>query len=172
MRRIMATQPPDRLCAAFAALSRSDGIIVGPNWIDIATPGELARQLRCQRVTALTQGVYVATHGDPLAMRWTLSAFNRPRCAAIHRRVGHVGLPPPERLALDWSSRPRGPSFQRLVLSQASDFFRMPCYHYHTKSFKMNSQSACARGLTRLALRFSFLSSNVMCIGISEWSVR
>jgi len=65
MHCIIAIQPLDRLCAAFAALSRSDGITVVPNWIDIAASGGLARQLRFQRVTALTQGVYVAMHGDP-----------------------------------------------------------------------------------------------------------
>jgi len=86
MHRITATQPPDRLRAAFAALSQSDSIIVGPHWIDIATPGELARQLRRHRVTALTQGVYVATHGDPIATRRTLTALivlDVPRFTAV-----------------------------------------------------------------------------------------
>jgi len=87
MHRITATKPLDRLRTnAFAALSRSDSIIVGPNWIYIATPDELTQQLRRHRVTALTQGVYVATHGDPIAMRRTLAALivlDVPRFTAI-----------------------------------------------------------------------------------------
>lgn len=75
MHRIAATTDPARLRTALAAVSRTDGIIVGPQWIDVATPGELARQLRRQRVIPLTQGVYGALVGDPRVIRETLAAL-------------------------------------------------------------------------------------------------
>jgi len=75
MHRITPTTNPTRLRTALGAVSRTDGIIVGPGWIDVATPGELARQLRRQRVTPLTQGVYGALVGDPQIIRETLAAL-------------------------------------------------------------------------------------------------
>ena len=75
MHRLTASQPPDQLRTALTALHRTDGIIVGPDWIDIATAGELARQMRRQRIIALTAGVYVSARGDPAAIRRMLAAL-------------------------------------------------------------------------------------------------
>ena len=43
---------------ALAAFSPDKQVIVGPQWVDIATPGEIGRQRRRGRIEALVTGIY------------------------------------------------------------------------------------------------------------------
>ena len=75
----------DEVAAALAALTPSKGIIVGPRWVDIGTPGELQRQVRRGRITELVAGIYIAQQGDPAETRQTLgllAAVDAARFAA------------------------------------------------------------------------------------------
>ena len=63
----------NKVAKALASLSPSKGIIVGPGWVDIATPGEIRRQLRRERIGQLASGIYISLHGDNTAMMQTIS---------------------------------------------------------------------------------------------------
>lgn len=43
-------------------------MIVGPGWVDIATEGEIGRQIRRGRIKVLTFGIYIAMQGDDREM--------------------------------------------------------------------------------------------------------
>ena len=70
---------------ALAGLSPSKAIIVGPRWVDVATVGEIGRQLRRGRIEELVTGIYISVQGDSAEMRRTiglLAAVDACRFAA------------------------------------------------------------------------------------------
>ncbi len=58
---------------ALAAFSPAKQVIVGPQWVDIATPGEIGRQLRRGRIEPLMTGIYVSVQGDRAAVMQTIA---------------------------------------------------------------------------------------------------
>lgn len=58
---------------ALASLTPSKGLIVGPGWVDIATPGELGRQLRRGRIVELVPDLYLSAVGDLTQTRETFA---------------------------------------------------------------------------------------------------
>lgn len=70
---------------ALATMSPSKGVIVGPMWVDIATFGEIGRQLRRERIAELVSGIYISLQGDNAEMMQTiglLAAVDACRFAA------------------------------------------------------------------------------------------
>ncbi len=87
---------------ALSALSPAKGVIVGPGWVDIATEGEIGRQVRRGRIEKLTSGIYISVQGndrDMMQMIGLLAAVDAARFAAAAkafrernpaRAVGHA----------------------------------------------------------------------------------
>lgn len=109
---------------ALATLTPSKGIIVGPGWVDIGTPGELERQVRRGRITALVGGIYLSQQGDVASTRETLAllaAVDAARFAAADKAfrernptpaVGHCAprrAKHPKMVAHGWGHSSDGP---------------------------------------------------------------
>lgn len=84
MRHLTTDSSASDVARALASLSPAKGIIVGPGWVDVATQGEIGRQLRRNRIEELVAGIYIsllADKRDMMQMMIHLSAIDASRFA-------------------------------------------------------------------------------------------
>ncbi len=98
MHHLSWSSPHHEVAEALAALTPSKGIIVGPRWVDIATSGELGRQLRRGRISELVTGIYISRQGDVAETMQTLgllAAVDAARFAAADKVFRERNPAPP-----------------------------------------------------------------------------
>jgi len=113
MKHLSWSSSQSQVIEALASLTADKGVIVGPCWVDIATPGELGRQLRRGRVSELVPGIYLSLQGDRLEIIETiglLAVIDAARFAAAEKAFRERNLQPE---VGHWA--PRHPKHCRMV---------------------------------------------------------